>query len=106
MAPKLPIKQVILKKAAAPKPKASGVPEPELPPSSSSARPTSRLDAAEKISSGVKGPNPLMKAYHHKKASDPADAVNLIDCDTLVLVLAGLGSHKTFQMMRSWCYPT
>ena len=89
MAPKLPIKQVILKKAAAPKPKASGVPEPAFPPASSSARPTSRLDASEKVSSGVKGPNPLMKAYHHKKPSDPADAVSLIDCDTLVLGRAG-----------------
>ena len=89
MAPKLPIKQVILKKAAAPKPKASGVPEPAFPPASSSARPTSRVDASEKISSGVKGPNPLTKAYHHKKPSDPADAVSLIDCDTLVLGRAG-----------------
>ena len=89
MAPKLPIKQVILKKAAAPKPKASGVPEPAFPPASSSARPSSRLDAAEKISSGVKGPNPLMEAYHHKKPSDPADAVSLIDCDTLVLGRVG-----------------
>ena len=78
MAPKHPIKQVILKKAAAPKPKASGVPEPAFPPkASSSARPSSRLDAAEKISSEVKGPNPLMKAYHHKKPSDPADVVSL-----------------------------
>ena len=90
MAPKLPIKQVILKKAA-------GVPEPAFPPSSSSARPTSRLDAAEKISSGVKGPDPLVKAYHHKKPSDPA---------VTHWFLAGLGSHKTFQMMRNWCYPT
>ena len=89
MAPKHPIKQVILKKAAAPKPKASGVPEPAFPPASSSARPSSRLDASEKISSGVKGPNPLMKAYHHKKPSDPADVVSLIDCDTLVLGRVG-----------------
>ena len=82
MAPKLPIKQVILKKDA-------GVPEPAFPPSSSSARPASRLDAAEKISSGVKGPNPLVKAYHHKKPSDPPNAVSLIDCDTLVLGRVG-----------------
>ena len=92
MAPKHPIKQVILKKAAAPKPKASGVPEPAFPPkASSSARPSSRLDAAEKIASEVKDPkpNPLMKAYHHKKPSDPADVVSLHDCDTLVLGRVG-----------------
>ena len=95
MAPKHHIKQVILKKATSPKPKASGVPEPAFPPkassASSSARPSSRLDASEKMSVEVKEPkpNPLMKAYHHKKPSDPADVVSLYDCDTLVLGRVG-----------------